>query len=101
MANLPRLGYPGKFSQRTKQKMLEEVSKNPRISSHSLQVVLVTVDGKMHESAIKNKLQKLDLHGRCAREETCVVYYKNQGKDYNLLLKTSIKTMCSGQTRLR
>lgn len=101
MANLPRLGYPSKFSQRTKEKMLQEVSKNPRISSHGLQVVLVTVDDKMHESAIKNKLQKLDLHGRYAGEETCVVYYKNQGKDYNLLLKTSVKSTCSEQTRQR
>lgn len=68
-ANLFRPGRPSKFSPRADRKMLKEVSKNPRMSSRDLQVALATVDVKVHESTIRKRLHKFDLHGRCARRK--------------------------------
>ncbi|KAI3352783.1 hypothetical protein L3Q82_019364, partial [Scortum barcoo] len=43
-------------------KMLKEVIKSPKTSSRDLQQALATVDVKVHDSTIRQRLHKFDFH---------------------------------------
>ncbi|KAI3354672.1 hypothetical protein L3Q82_019161 [Scortum barcoo] len=60
-ATMPRSARPSKFIPRADRKMLKEVIKSPKISSRDLQQALATVDVKVHDSTIRQRLHKFDF----------------------------------------
>ncbi|XP_075444851.1 uncharacterized protein LOC142488342 isoform X3 [Ascaphus truei] len=54
--NLPRSGRPTKISPRTNQQIIQEVTKNPRVTSKDLQATLALANVSVHDSTIRKRL---------------------------------------------
>ena len=61
--------WPSKFNPRADRKRLKVATRNPKMSSRDLQQA---PDVDAHASTIKERLRKLNFHGRCARRKPCL-----------------------------
>ena len=68
-ANLPKSGRPAKLTKRTLRKLVQDVSKDPKLSGKDLQASLATAGVNVHPSTIRKALNKEGLHGRIARKK--------------------------------
>ena len=67
-ATLPRSGRPRKISSRTVRKLVEEASKNPKVTSRGFQSSLASADIHVHQSTTPRTLKQVGLHGKVARK---------------------------------
>ncbi|KAK3541623.1 hypothetical protein QTP86_033060 [Hemibagrus guttatus] len=67
--NLPRSGRPTKITPRAQQQLIQEVTKDPTTTSKELQASLASVKVSVHDSTIRNRLDKNGLHGRVPRRK--------------------------------
>lgn len=58
----------GPANSRADHLMLEEVSKNSKISLQGVQVTLAMVGAKVHTSTIRRRLHQFNLHERCVEK---------------------------------
>jgi len=65
--NLPRSGRPTKISPRTQRKIIQEVTKNPEITSKELQASLALAKVKVHDSTIRRRLDTIRHRERVSR----------------------------------
>ena len=58
-----------KITPRPKRTIIQEVTKNPRVTSKDLQAFLALANVCVHESTIRKTLNKNGVHGRLARRK--------------------------------
>ena len=68
-ASLPRTGRPPKISKSTARKLLQEASKNPRVTSRELQEHLAASDIHVHSSTICRHLNAEGVSARVPRKK--------------------------------
>ncbi len=68
--NLPRSGRPPKISPRAQCKIIQEVAKNPEITSKELQAILALSKVKVHESTIRKRLDLIRHRERVPRRKS-------------------------------
>lgn len=68
--NLPRSGRPPKISPRAQRKIIQEVAKNPEITSKELQAILALSKVKVHESTIRKRLDLIRHRERVPRRKS-------------------------------
>ncbi|KAK3538661.1 hypothetical protein QTP86_011806 [Hemibagrus guttatus] len=67
--NLPRSVRPTKITPRAQRQLIQEVTKDPTTTSKELQASLASVKVSVHDSTIRKRLGKNDLHGRVPRRK--------------------------------
>ncbi|KAK3556132.1 hypothetical protein QTP70_005614 [Hemibagrus guttatus] len=67
--NLPRSGRLTKIAPRAQRRLIQEVTKDPTITSKELQASLASVKVSVHDSTIRKRLGKNGLHGRVPRRK--------------------------------
>ncbi len=70
VVNLPRSGRPTKITPRAQRRLIQEVIKEPRTTSKELQASLDSIKISVHDSTIRKRLGKNDIHGRVPRQKT-------------------------------
>lgn len=81
--NLPRSGRPPKISPRAQRKIIQEVAKNPEITSKELQAILALSEVKVHESTIRKRLDLIKHRERVPKGKSL---QKNKKINAHLLL---------------
>ncbi len=64
VVNLPRSGRPIKITPKAQWQLIQEVIKEPRTTSKELQASLASIKVSVHDSTIRKRLGKNDIHGR-------------------------------------
>ncbi|XP_076326346.1 uncharacterized protein LOC143233705 [Tachypleus tridentatus] len=64
IANLPRSGRPTKISERTKRKVLREVSRNPRLTRNDVQKLVRETGVEVSTSTVTNMLRSSGFRAR-------------------------------------
>jgi len=74
VVNLPRTGRPTKITQRLQRWLIQEIIKEPRITSKQLQVSLASIKVSVHDSTIRKRLGKNSIHGRVPRQKALLTH---------------------------
>ncbi|KAK7123826.1 hypothetical protein R3I93_022056 [Phoxinus phoxinus] len=99
--NLPRSGRPTKISPRTQRKIIQEVSKNPEITSKELQASLALAKVKVHDSTIRRRLDRIRHRERVSRGKplqkkkkinTQLLFEKKLQEDSQVFKENLVKT---------
>ncbi len=69
VVNLPRSGRTTKITPRGKRQLIQEVIKEPRTTCKELQASLASIKVSVHDSTIRKRLGKNDIHGRVPRQK--------------------------------
>jgi len=67
LENLPRSGLSCKFTSRSARAMFREIAKHPRATSQTLQASINMLNVKVHDSTVRNRLDKFSMFERVAR----------------------------------
>lgn len=98
--NLPRSGRPTKISPRTQRKIIQEVTKKPKITSKELQASLASAKVKVHDSTIRRRLGKIRKGEMVSKRKTmpkknmhaCVLFKNNLQEDSQVFEENILKT---------
>ncbi len=69
VVKLPRSGRPTKITPRAQRRLIQEVIKEPKITSKELQASLASIKVSVHDSTIRKRLGKNSTHGRVPRQK--------------------------------
>ena len=69
VVNLPRSGRLTKNPPSAHRQLIQEVTKEPRLTSKELQASLASVKVSVHDSTIRKRLGRNGIHGRVARQK--------------------------------
>lgn len=99
--NLPRSGRPTKISPRTQRKIIQEVAKNPAITSKELQASLALAKVKVHDSTIRRRLDRIRRRERVSTQKplqkkkkinTQLLFEKKLHEDSQVFEENLVKT---------
>lgn len=86
--NLPRSGRPPKISPQAQRKIIQEVAKNPEITSKELQAILALSKVKVHQSTIRKRLEIIRHRERIPRQKSLQI---KKEKNAHLLLEKKLQ----------